>query len=122
MYLNRVEQRQRQDVLDEWHGRLHSAERRGSPIDNPLGYFAGLCRGVGSGEFQITIGLKVRENRNRDAQRAREQKQRDEQEQQRRVTPLQVTPQPQGERRSIERRIHQIREKTRLKQEGHGHE
>ena len=78
MYLGSVDENQQQDVLDEWNGRLTAANRRATPIENPIGYLAGLCRRVKSGEFQITIGLRVRENREREARRAEEEKRRAE--------------------------------------------
>lgn len=122
MYLHRVDQAHQQDVLDEWHGRLLSAERRANPIDNPIGYLAGLCRRVGSGEFQITIGLKIREKRERATQRAKEQLWREEQAQKRLADQKRNATQNTVEMSPIERRIQQIREKSTSKQETQGNE
>lgn len=66
MYLNSIDDSQQQDVLDEWHGRLNTANKRGKPIDNPIGYLAVLCQRTKSGEFQLTIGLRIREARERE--------------------------------------------------------
>lgn len=66
MYLNSIDDSQRQDVLDEWHGRLNTGNKRGNPIDNPIGYLAVLCQRAKSGAFQLTIGLRIREARERE--------------------------------------------------------
>lgn len=66
MYLNSIDDSLRQDVLDEWHGRLNTANKRGNPIDNPIGYLAVLCQRAKTGEFQLTIGLRIREARERE--------------------------------------------------------
>jgi len=66
MYLNSIDESQRQDVLDEWHGRLNTASKRGSPIDNPIGYLAVLCQRAKTGDFHLTIGLRIREARERE--------------------------------------------------------
>ncbi len=122
MYLQRVEQDRRQDVLDEWHGRLQSGERRSDPIDNPIGYLAGLCRRVGTGEFQITIGLKIQEKRERDVQRANEQQRREEQAQKHLLERQQHDVPHPSKMGKIEKRLQQIREKSRAKQENQGRE
>lgn len=66
MYLNSIDESQQQDVLDEWHGRLNTASKRGSPIDNPIGYLAVLCQRAKTGDFHLTIGLRIREARERE--------------------------------------------------------
>ncbi|MBK9130023.1 MAG: hypothetical protein IPM20_00060 [Gammaproteobacteria bacterium] len=54
----------RQDILDELAGRMTAARRRGTPIDNPLGYLSGLCRAARKEEFALTSpGLRVQEQR-----------------------------------------------------------
>ena len=66
MYLDSIDDSQRQDVLDEWHGRLKKGNKHGGPIDNPIGYLAVLCQRAKSGEFHLTIGLRIREARERE--------------------------------------------------------
>ena len=83
MYLNPIEDIQQQDVLDEWHGRLSAANRRSTPIENPIGYLASLCRRVKTGEFQITIGIRIRDTRDREKRRKESEKRREEEEQRR---------------------------------------
>lgn len=54
----------RQDILDELAGRITATKRRGTPIDNPLGYLSGLCRAARKGEFLLTSpGLRIQEQR-----------------------------------------------------------
>lgn len=54
----------RQDILDELAGRMTAARRRGTPIDNPLGYLSGMCRAACKEEFALTSpGLRVQEQR-----------------------------------------------------------
>jgi hypothetical protein len=71
MYLNSIDDSLAQDVLDEWHGRLNTATQRGTPIENPIGYLAVLCQRAKSGEFQLTIGLRIREAREREQEHQR---------------------------------------------------
>ena len=53
-----------QDILDELAGRLLAAKRKDTPIDNPVGYLAQLCRAARDGAFTLTsLGLNVREQR-----------------------------------------------------------
>lgn len=115
MYLYRIDAAMRQDVLDEWHGRLLAAERHSNPIDNPIGYLAGLCRRAGTGEFQITIGLKIRDQRESEARRAREQQWRDEQDRQRLAEQQECASQNQEAKTPLELRIQKIRESTATK-------
>lgn len=115
MYLYRIDAAMRQDVLDEWHGRLLAAERRSNPIDNPIGYLAGLCRRAGTGEFQITIGLKIRDKRESETRRAKEQQWRDEQEK-RWLAEQQASASQNPEPKSpLEVRIQKIRESAATK-------
>lgn len=111
MYLNSIDKDQQQDVLDEWHGRLSAANRRSNPIENPIGYLASLCRRVKTGEFQITIGLRIRENREREARRAENEKHRLEAEQKKQEELIQSQLAQTGTKgkSSIERRMEQIR-------------
>ena len=66
MYLNSIDDSLRQNVLDEWHGRLNTGAKRGTPIENPIGYLAVLCQRAKTGEFQLTVGLRIRESRERE--------------------------------------------------------
>lgn len=74
MYLSSIDDSLRQDVLDEWHGRLNTASKRGSPIDNPIGYLAVLCQRAKTGQFHLTIGLRIRESREREQDHQRRMK------------------------------------------------
>ena len=115
MYLSSIEESQQQDVLDEWNGRLTAANRRSTPIENPIGYLASLCRRVKSGQFQITIGLRVRENREREALRAETEKRRAEQEKQKQQTLTQSIQKHSGSsgQNKIVQRMEQIRERNK---------
>jgi len=113
MYLNSIDHIQQQDVLDEWHGRLSAANRRSTPIENPIGYLASLCRRVKTGEFQITIGVRIRDTRERDERRKEDEKRRAAEEQRRQkemVKAIQANPGSAGS--SIQRRMEQIRKKN----------
>lgn len=115
MYLDSIDDVQQQDVLDEWHGRLSAANRRSTPIENPIGYLASLCRRVKTGEFQITIGVRIRDTRERDKRRKEDEKRRAEEEQRRQkemVKAIQENPGSIGNNR-IQRRMEQIRKKHR---------
>ena len=115
MYLSSIAETQQQDVVDEWNGRLTAANRRSTPIENPIGYLASLCRRVKSGEFQITIGLRVRENREREARRAEEEKWRADQERQKQeeLSQAMQTPAESKEKSQIVQRMEQIRQKSK---------
>ena len=115
MYLSSIEECQQQDVLDEWNGRLTAANRRSTPIENPIGYLASLCRRVKSGEFQITIGLRVRENREREALRVETEKRRAEKEKQKQETLAQSMQKHSGStgQSKIVQRMEQIRERNK---------
>jgi len=115
MYLDSIDGTEQQDVLDEWHGRLSAANRRSTPIENPIGYLASLCRRVKTGEFQITIGVRIRDTRERDKRRKENEKRREEEEQRRQkemVKAIQANPGSIGNSR-IQRRMEQIRKKHR---------
>lgn len=71
MYLGSIDDALQQDLLDEWQGRLHTGTKRGTPIENPIGYLAVLCQRAKAGEFQLTIGLRVREAREREKNQQR---------------------------------------------------
>ena len=113
MYLNPIDDDQQQAVLDEWHGRLLAAEKRSDPIGNPIGYLASLCRRVKTGEFQITIGLRIRDKRERAQQRVEEEKQRAEREKQRQTEMVATLEEKQeSELSGIEKRMRQIRKRS----------
>ncbi|MBL1259991.1 MAG: hypothetical protein COB33_005605 [Thiotrichaceae bacterium] len=115
MYLNPIGDDQQQDVLDEWNGRLTAANRRSTPIENPIGYLASLCRRVKTGEFQITIGLRVRENRERESRRAVEEKRRGEKERKKQEELVQSLQERAGStgKSNIQRRMEQISKKRK---------
>ena len=119
MYLNAVDENQQQNVLDEWNGRLSAANRRSTPIENPIGYLASLCKRVKTGEFQITIGLRVRETREREAQQREETQRREAAEQQRHNEFIQSMQKNNTSRAKtkIEKRLEQIH--TRSKGDNH---
>lgn len=71
MYLESIADALQQDLLDEWQGRLHTGTKRGTPIENPIGYLAVLCQRAKAGTFQLTIGLRVREAREREKNQQR---------------------------------------------------
>ncbi|ALP53687.1 hypothetical protein Tel_11370 [Candidatus Tenderia electrophaga] len=77
MYLTAIDDSLQQDVLDEWHGRLSTGTKRGTPIENPIGYLAVLCQRAKTGEFQLTIGLRIREAREREQEHKRRMKELD---------------------------------------------
>lgn len=77
MYLKAINDSLQQDVLDEWHGRLNTGTKRGTPIENPIGYLAVLCQRAKTGEFQLTIGLRIREAREREQEHKRRMKELD---------------------------------------------
>jgi len=77
MYLTAINDSLQQDVLDEWHGRLSTGTKRGTPIENPIGYLAVLCQRAKTGEFQLTIGLRIREARERQQEHKRRMKELD---------------------------------------------
>lgn len=113
MYLNPIDEAQQQDVLDEWHGRLSAANRRSTPIENPIGYLASLCRRVKTGEFQITIGVRIRDTRERDKRLKASEKRREEEEhrkQKEMAKSIQASPGSTGNSK-IQRRMEQIRKK-----------
>jgi hypothetical protein len=92
-YLGRLSAGLRQDVLDEWQGRLGNAERSGQPIHNPIGYLAQLCNAVKTGAFQLTsLGLQVRRAREQTAARQRAEAHSE----QRHLQALLATPPPAG--------------------------
>ena len=112
MYLNAIDVSQQQDVLDEWHGRLQAAEQRNEPISNPIGYLASLCRRAKSGEFQMTIGLRIRDQREQRQKREEADRQQAEQEKQRQAESLAAwESKPESEMSTIEKRMHQIRKR-----------
>lgn len=114
MYLDSIDDTQQQDVLDEWHGRLSAANRRSTPIENPIGYLASLCKRVKTGEFQITIGVKIRDTRKREKRRKENEKRREEVEQRKQkemVKAIQANPGSIGDN-SIQRRMEQICKKN----------
>lgn len=113
MYLTPIDDDQQQEVLDEWHGRLQAADRRNDPIGNPIGYLASLCRRVKTGEFQITIGLRIRDQREQAQRRAEKDKQRAEHEKQRQAEMLSALKnKPEGELSGIERRMLKMRKRS----------
>jgi len=113
MYLNPIDDDQQQEVLDEWHGRLQAADRRNDPIGNPIGYLASLCRRMKTGEFQITIGLRIRDQREQALRRAEKDKQRAEHEKQRQAEMLSALKnKPEGELSGIERRMLKMRKRS----------
>lgn len=79
MYLKSIDTALRQDVLDEWHGRMRSSINKGRPIENPIGYLAVLCQRIKTHEFNLTIGLRIREVRQREQRQAEEARNRDRQ-------------------------------------------
>jgi len=114
MYLKPIPINQRQDVLDEWNGRLQSATNRNAPIDNPIGYLATLCRRAKSGEFQLTIGLRVRDKREQKHKQAEAEKRRSELEQQRQQEiAASVVEKPEQRMTPIEKRLRQIQEQAK---------
>ena len=119
MYLKPIPLSQRQDVLDEWNGRLQSAINRNSPIDNPIGYLATLCRRAKSGEFQLTIGLRVRDKREQKHKQAEAEKRRSELEQQRQQEiASSVVKKPEQRMSAIEKRLHQIQQQAKKDEPG----
>ena len=124
MYLDSFDDTQQQDVLDEWHGRLSAANRRSTPIENPIGYLASLCRRVKTGEFQITIGMRIRDTREREKWRKVDEKRREEAEQRKQkemVKAIQANPDTIGNS-SIQRRMEEIRKKNPGAKRGQGNE
>ncbi|MES9927669.1 MAG: STY4528 family pathogenicity island replication protein [Candidatus Thiodiazotropha sp. 6PDIVS] len=114
MYLKPIPINQRQDVLDEWNGRLLSATNRNAPIDNPIGYLATLCRRAKSDEFQLTIGLRVRDKREQRHKQAEAEKRRSEIEQQRQQEiAASVVEKPEQRLSPIEKRLRQIQEQAK---------
>ena len=115
MYLDSIDDTQQQDVLDEWHGRLSAANRRSTPIENPIGYLASLCRRVKTGEFQITIGVRIRDTRERDKRRKASEKRREEEEQRKQKEMAKSIQASQGAtgNSKIQRRMEQIRKKNK---------
>ncbi|MDZ7840838.1 MAG: STY4528 family pathogenicity island replication protein [Gammaproteobacteria bacterium] len=64
MYLRHAPGPLRQDILDEFAGRLRSADKQGAPIRNPVGYLARLCQAAAGETFKLTsLGLEVQEAR-----------------------------------------------------------
>ena len=121
MYLKPIPLGQRQDVLDEWNGRLQSAINRNAPIDNPIGYLATLCRRSKSGEFQLTIGLRVRDKREQKHKQAESEKRRSELEQQRQQEiASSVVKKPEQRMSAIEKRLHQIQQQAKKDESGDG--
>ena len=120
MYLESIDEEQRQDVLDEWHGRLLAANRGSTPIENPIGYLAGLCRRVKNSEFQITIGLRVRETREREKKREAQEKLNAQAEQRKQEELLQSMQEKTGSTGTnrIQQRMEQIRQKTQERKPG----
>lgn len=121
MYLESIDENQRQDVLDEWHGRLLAANRGGTPIENPIGYLAGLCRRVKNSEFQITIGLRNRETREREKQRQEREKLNAQAEQRKQEELLQSMQDKSGATGTsrIQQRMEQIRQRNQGGNSGH---
>ena len=121
MYLKPIPLDQRQDVLDEWNGRLQSATNRNAPIDNPIGYLATLCRRAKSGEFQLTIGLRIRDKRDQRFKQAEAEKRRSELEQQRQQEiAASVVTKPEQRMSAIEKRLHQIQQQAKKDDSGDG--
>lgn len=121
MYLKPIPLGQRQDVLDEWNGRLQSAINRNAPIDNPIGYLATLCRRFKSGEFQLTIGLRVRDKREQKHKQAEAEKRRSELEQKRQQEiASSVVKKPEQRMSAIEKRLHQIQQQAKKDESGDG--
>jgi len=119
MYLSTIDDSRQQAVLDEWHGRLQSASRRSNPIDNPIGYLASLCRRVKTGEFHITIGVKVRDAREREQRRAEEEKRRVKREEQKHAETLaEIKNRPTANLTGIARRMDKIRKEHKEKLRG----
>lgn len=121
MYLESIDELQQQDVLDEWHGRLLAANRRSTPIENPIGYLASLCRRIKSGEFQITIGLRIRETREREQQREEQEKLDTQAEQRKQEALLQSMQNKSGATGTsrIQQRMEKIRKKSQAGDPGH---
>jgi hypothetical protein len=70
MYVKNVPAALRQNVLDEFAGRLKGAKTRGEPIANPVGYLARLCKAAATGAFTLTsLGVQVQQARRQDAYR-----------------------------------------------------
>ena len=121
MYLKPIPLDQRQDVLDEWNGRLQSATNRNAPIDNPIGYLATLCRRAKSGEFQLTIGLRIRDKREQRHKQAEAEKRRSELEQQRQQEiAASVVEKPEQRMSPIEKRLRQIQQQAKKDDAGDG--
>ena len=119
MYLSAINSNQKQDILDEWHGRLQSANNRNTPIDNPIGYLASLCRRAKTGEFNITIGLRIRDKREQAIKRANEEKHREVLERQRQQEIVNsVDEKPVSEMTPIEKRMREIRNQSRRNNSG----
>jgi len=114
MYLNPIDEIQQQDVLDEWNGRLSAANRRSTPIENPIGYLASLCKRVKTGEFQITIGVRVRDAREKDKRRKENEIRREKEEQRKQKEMVKTIQANSGSigNSSIHRRMEQIRKKN----------
>ena len=115
MYLSAMNETLQQDVLDEWNGRLSAAHRRSMPIENPMGYLAGLCRRAKKDEFQITIGIQVREKREREATRKVEDKHREKREKKRHEEYIQSLQQKtrSTEKSKITQRLSQIHQRNK---------
>lgn len=68
MYVKNAPTALRQDVLDEFAGRLRAARTKGEPIGNPVGYLAQLCKAAVAGAFKLTsLGLQVQQARRHEA-------------------------------------------------------
>jgi len=118
MYLRPIECSHKQDVLDEWSGRLHSAINRNKPIDNPIGYLATLCRRAKTGEFQLTIGLRIRDKREQAQKCAEDEKRKqalENQRQQELIKTLETKPDHKMTR--IEKRLRDIQTNSAKKNE-----
>lgn len=67
MYVKNAPAALRQEVLDEFAGRLRAAKTKGGPIVNPVGYLAQLCKAASAGAFMLTsLGLQVQQARKQD--------------------------------------------------------
>lgn len=68
MYVKQAPESVRQDVLDEFAGRLRVGQTKGAPIGNPVGYLAQLCKAAADGRFKLTsLGLQVQQARQQEA-------------------------------------------------------
>jgi len=68
MYLRQAPGPLRQDILDEFAGRLQAAEKQGAPIRNLVGYLAQLCKAAAGDTFKLTSpGLAVQQARKQEA-------------------------------------------------------